>query len=239
LLAREVVRRFGSRVRFESVDWGGSELPRKYGLTKYPVVFVDEVLVATPDDFGWYGKAGRYSPLKEPKNQERFQQDLLRAVDTQLRGEPLAGGVVARGDALPVPALPDAEIRTLDGHLLRTTTLRGRVTLVEFWATWCPPCHSTLGWLNELARTRSERLAVLAPAIESEEQAVRELAGPLDALHLAMDDGSLALRFGDVNEVPTLFVFDRDGRAAAAFYGAPEDLQARVGELLERLGAGE
>ncbi len=236
MLARNVVRRFGKQVRFESVDWGGSELPRKFGLTKYPVVFVDEVLVATPDDFGWYGKAGRYSPLKEPRNQERFQQDLARAVETRLRGEVLTGGVVARGDDLPVAALPDVQIRTLDGRALDTGALKGRVTLVEFWATWCPPCRSTLGWLNGLARERADRLSVVGAAIESEEAAVREMAAPLAALSITLDDGRLAAQFGDVSSVPTLFVFDKDGRAVAVFYGAPEDLHSRVEALLEKLG---
>ncbi len=238
MLAREVVRRFGKQVRFESVDWGGSELPRKYGLTRYPVVFVDEVLVATPDDFGWHGKAGRNAPLKEPRNQERFQKDLVHAVETRLRGEVLEGGVMARGDALPIQVLPAAELRTLDGRSLTTTSLRGRVTLVEFWASWCRPCRSTLGWLNELARSRADRVSALGVAIESEEATVREMAAPLTSLHAALDDGSLAARFGDIASVPTLFVFDKDGRAAAVFYGAPEDLHARVEELLKKLGAG-
>jgi len=235
LLARDVVRRFGKQVRFESVDWGSSELPRKFGLARYPVVFVDEVLVATPDDFGWFGKAGRYSPLKQPRNQERFQQDLARAVETRLRGEALAGGVVAKGDALPVASLPDVEIRTLDGRAVGSAGLRGRVTLVEFWATWCPPCRSTLGWLDRLARERADRVAVVGVAIESEEAAVREMAAPFGALSVALDDGRIASQFGDVSSVPTLFVFDREGRAVAAFYGAPDDLHARVEELLERL----
>jgi thiol-disulfide isomerase/thioredoxin len=238
LLARDVVRKFGKQVRFESVDWGGSDLPARFGITRYPVVFVDDVLVAQPDDFGWYGAKGRYSPMKEPENQKRFQTDLTRLVEARLRGEKLEGGVVAKDDALPVSAWPKTEIKTLDGRALTPESLKGRVTVVEFWATWCPPCRSTLGWLNGLAKSRADRLNVIGAAIESEEKQVREMAKPLDGLAVAFDEGALAAQFGDVASVPTLFVFDKDGRAAAVFYGAPEDLHPRVEALLEKLGAG-
>ncbi len=62
-----------------------------------------------------------------------------------------------------------------------------------------------------------DRIAVVAVAVQSEEPAVRKLAG-------------------DLGSVPTLFLFDRDGRAAGAFYGAPPtlhaDAEATIGRLL-------
>ena len=42
----------GDKAEFVSTDWGTSDLPARYGIERYPVVFVDDVLVATPDDFG-------------------------------------------------------------------------------------------------------------------------------------------------------------------------------------------
>ncbi len=60
------MQEFGGKARFVEENYGGSELAKRFGVTRYPVIFVDDVLVATPSDFGFYGdgegQSGRYSP---------------------------------------------------------------------------------------------------------------------------------------------------------------------------------
>jgi hypothetical protein len=53
LLAQSVVREFGGKVRFVSENYGDSALAKKFGVTRYPAIFVDDVLVAKPKDFGF------------------------------------------------------------------------------------------------------------------------------------------------------------------------------------------
>ena len=109
--------------------------------------------------------------------------------------------------------------------------------LVEFWATWCPPCRGTLGWLGELKKRYGDKLVVAAVAIESEEPKVRKLVGEL-GLPLTLGDRStpdLVRAFGDVSAVPTLLVFDGEGRSAGAFYGAPPTLHAEAETKLASL----
>ena len=237
MLAREVVREFGGQARFQSVDWGGSDLPRRYGVTRYPVIFVDDVLVAKPDDFGWFGSAGRYAPWREPANHAKFQKDLSKAITLRLRGEQIDGGTpVVAGDALQIPALPAFSLTSLTGATIDNASLKGRVTVVEFWATWCPPCQSTLNWLGQLERQYGSRLGVVAPAMDSEEPGVREMAGKASLTSSAgMGTATMATAFGDIAAVPTLFVFDAEGNTAGVFYGAPPDLHDRVEKLLAKL----
>jgi hypothetical protein len=67
----------------------------------------------------------------------------------------------------------------------------------------------------------------VAIAVESPEREVRALAGELAApLRFAIGGPDAARSFGDISAVPTLFVFDRAGRAAGTFYGAPPTLHA-------------
>lgn len=237
MLARETVREFGGKAVFQSVDWGGSDLPRRYGITRYPVIFVDDVLVAKPDDFGWFGAAGRYAPWRDPANHARFQRDLSRSIALRLRGEQIEGGTPAvEGDSLQLAALPAFSLTSLSGATIDAASLDGRVTLVEFWATWCPPCQSTLDWLGRLEQKYGARLGVVAPAMDSEEPEVRSMAAAASLTASAvMGSPELAATFGDISAVPTLFVFDAEGRTAGVFYGAPPDLHEKVEKLVEKL----
>jgi thiol-disulfide isomerase/thioredoxin len=236
------VQGFGGKARFVVENYGESELARRFGVTRYPAIFVDDVLVATPKDFGFYGKGegagdGRYTPLKSAASHERFRADLTRMLDLVLAGrkdEARAGAAPPGGE---IAALPHFSLTDIDGRPLSRGDLAGRVVLVEFWATWCPPCRSTLGWLGELKKRHGDRIAVVAMAVDSDEGDVRKLAGELAVpLRWAMATPEMARAFGDVTAVPTLFVFDRDGKTAAAFYGAPptlhKDAEAKLAVLM-------
>jgi thiol-disulfide isomerase/thioredoxin len=242
LLARSVVAQYGGKARFVSENYGDSELARRFGVTRYPAIFVDDVLVATPNDFGFYGRGekeegGRYAPLKSAQAHERFRADLTRMIDLLLAGQKdAAQAAAAPAKSSEVAALPDFQVTTLDGKPLSKTDLAGRVVLVEFWATWCPPCRGTLGWLGQLQKRYGDKLAVVAISIESQEEKVRKLVEEL-GLPLTWVQGTpeIARSFGDVSAVPTLLLFDRSGRKASAYYGAPPELHREAETKLASL----
>jgi thiol-disulfide isomerase/thioredoxin len=108
--------------------------------------------------------------------------------------------------------------------------------LVDFWATWCPPCRGTLAWLGKVKAQHGDRVAVLALAIESDEADVRKLATDLKVpVHWAMRTPAVLRAFGDVSAVPTLFVFDQQGKAAGAFYGSTPKIHEEADALLATL----
>ncbi len=242
MLAQSVVRDFGGKARFVEENYGESKLAKRFGVTRYPAIFVDDVLVAKPKDFGFYGKGegsgdGRYTPLKSAASHDRFRADLSRMIELVLAGRKdlVRNNVPAGPDE--IAAMPAFTITDLDGKPLSRDALAGRVVLVEFWATWCPPCRGTLAWLGELKKRHGERLAVVAIAVESDEAAVRKVVAELKLpLAWAIGTPDLARSFGDVSALPTLFLFDRAGTTAAAFYGAPPslhpDAEARIAALL-------
>ena len=230
-----MVEKFGGRARFVSENYGDSKLAKRFGVTRYPAIFVDDVLVATPNDFGFYGKGekaagGRYAPLKSAASHERFRADLSKMIELLLAGDRAAARArAASAETGAISALPDFQARDLDGKPLTRRDLAGRVVLVELWATWCPPCRSTLGWLGELKKKHGDRLAVVTFAVESEEANVRKVATESKLpLIWAMGTPELVRSFGDVSAVPTLFLFGPDGKTAAAFYGAPPTLHAEA-----------
>ena len=135
-----------------------------------------------------------------------------------------------------ISVLPKLSLTDLSGHPLTTDQLAGRVVLVEFWATWCPPCRSTLQWLGTLKQKYGDNIAVVALAVESPEDKVRAAANSLSAsLRWAITDSATAQAFGDITSVPTMFVFDRSGKTAKVLYGAPPDLHQQAETTLDRL----
>jgi thiol-disulfide isomerase/thioredoxin len=238
LLAKEVINGYGDQVQFVSEDWGSSSLAERFGIKRYPVVFVNDVLLARPEDFGWFGAKGRYTPWLETGNHEKFKKDLAHIIDLELRGD-IEGAREAGSSteqAAELDALPKLKLVDLRGRGIDTATLNGRVLIVEFWATWCLPCHSTLPWLGELKRQHGDRLEVMAVTLESEEADVRKLVGPMNLpYHVILGGPQVATSFGDITSVPTMFVFDANGKTSAIFYGAPNDLHDKVAQKLNSL----
>lgn len=228
-------------------NYGDSGLATRFGVTRYPAIFVDDILVATPKDFGFYGKgegenAGRYAPWRSAASHERFRADLDRMLREVLAGKremlraERAPSSPAAARTLSPPTLPDFTLAALSGGKLASSALAGKPVLVEFWATWCPPCRGTLVWLGELERRYGSRLEIVALAVESDPDGVRKVVDGLGLpLHWGMASPELAVRFGDLSAVPTLLLFGADGRTREIFYGAPPDLHARVERALATL----
>jgi thiol-disulfide isomerase/thioredoxin len=230
------------KARFVVENYGASALAKRFGVTRYPAVFVDDVLVATPKDFGFYGKGegageGRYAPIRSARSHERFRKDLSRVVELLLAGRHGdAEAATRRESATEIAALPAVALTDLEGRPVSQEDLAGRPVLVEFWATWCPPCRGTLGWLGGLKRHHGDRLAILAVALESDEADVRRVASSTGApLRWAMGAPDLARAFGDVSVMPTLLLFDGQGRRVGSFFGAPPGLHREVESTLEPL----
>lgn len=103
----------------------------------------------------------------------------------------------------PWPAkkpLPAFELTDLDGKTWRTADLKGRVTVLNFWATWCEPCREEMPALMQLAKAHpADKLQVLTVNYQESPEKVRRF----------MEAGQLVM--------PTLL--DRDGAAARAWTG--------------------
>lgn len=124
--------------------------------------------------------------------------------------------VTPPGEALFGDRLPAVQVQTLDGGSLNLASLRGKVLLVNFWATTCPGCIAEIPELVALQKAYGPQgFAVVGIAMRYDDpRQVRALAA---ADHLpyvvALDsDGKAAEQFGHVNLTPTSFLVAPDGR---------------------------
>ena len=243
MLIKDVAGEFGAGVRVVTEEYGNSPMATRFGVRRYPVVFVDDVLVARPKDFGFAGpddkSPGLYVPWREPASQQRFKTDLRRIVQRRIQGERVEGlnPDDVRGGAEDGPAtLPPLTATAHGGHELKPDAFTGKVVVVEIWATWCPPCRSTLAWLDELKRTHGDRIAVVAIAVDSPAADVARMVGELKPSYdVVIGTPELLAPFGAVAAVPKMFVFDISGRRAQVFHGAPPDQHEKVGRILTSL----
>jgi cytochrome c biogenesis protein CcmG, thiol:disulfide interchange protein DsbE len=226
-----VVAEFGGRAKFVAENYGDSEFAEKFGVKRYPAIFVNDVLVATPKDFGFTAQGegdepGRYAPLRSAASHARFRRDLSKVISLILAGnQSEANAMAAPVDSGEVAVLPAFSLTDLSGASVGPADLNGRVVFVEFWATWCPPCRSTLAWLGEVQKRFGDKVVVLALAVESDEADVRRLATELNVpVRWGMRSPDVLRAFGDVSTVPTLLIYGPDGRLAGAHYGATSTL---------------
>ena len=87
---QEVAAQYAGRVTFVSENFGASELADRFGVKGYPAVFVADILVAAPREFGYFGEvegSGRYAPWRNEANQAKFKSDLTRMIDLILAGK--------------------------------------------------------------------------------------------------------------------------------------------------------
>jgi thiol-disulfide isomerase/thioredoxin len=134
-------------------------------------------------------------------------------------------------------SVPELQLPTLGGGEWRLSEHRGRVVLVNFWATWCGPCREELPALADLARRyQAQGVAVAGVALDEGGAAV---VGPFVARMglgypvLVPAEATRAALAGSVESVPTTVLFDRQGRIAQRYTGAfPKVTFARAIEQL-------
>lgn len=150
---------------------------------------------------------------------------------------PQAGALLGVGPTLG--AAPDFTVETLDGEVVDPATLQGKVVVVNFWATWCPPCRLEVPALQKLHEEfGSEGLVVLGLSTDAGGVAgVREFLDERGVTYpVAMADGAVRRAFGGVTALPTTFIMDRDGVIQHRVFGffAPPAMSAAVKRLLRQ-----
>lgn len=137
---------------------------------------------------------------------------------------------VAKPDVLAKPA-PDFKAQTLDGAEIDLAALRGKVVLLDFWATWCAPCKRDLPAIEKLHREFRQRgLAVLGVNVGEEKADVQKFLSAVRVTHpvVQVDESNDLLAKLAVNAFPTTVLIDRKGNVASYEVGARGEAALRA-----------
>jgi len=122
------------------------------------------------------------------------------------------------------PFAPDFSLPDLSGRQLALSGYRGKVVLLDFWATWCVPCREEIPRFVELqSKHRDQGLQILGVSMDDGPEPVRDFYQQFKMNYpVVMGDAKTGELYGGVLGLPIAFMIGRDGRIYAKHIGATD-----------------
>ncbi len=120
---------------------------------------------------------------------------------------------------------PDWQLKNLEGKPVKLSEFKGKVVLLNFWATWCPPCREEIPDLVSLQRQYAARgLVVLGISMDEGGPArVASFAKTFEINYpIVMGDEKTSAAYGGIQVLPTTFIIDRKGKVVDGLQGATD-----------------
>jgi peroxiredoxin len=117
---------------------------------------------------------------------------------------------------------PDFALKDVTGKTVKLSDYRGKVVLLNFWATWCEPCQIEIPWFIEFQKSYKDRdFAVLGISMDDDgwDSVKPYLEQRKINYRVVIATEDLSGKYGGIENLPTTFVIDRQGRIAAAHVG--------------------
>jgi len=132
-------------------------------------------------------------------------------------------------------AMPDFTLEGLDGNQYSISQYRGRVLIVDFWATWCGPCKVEIPFLEDLySQYKDKGLTVIGVGLDNP-FALEKFHNDMDMnYNVLKGTQQIAQKFG-IRGIPTTYILDKEGRIARKFVGFNPALKQTFDALVQSL----
>ena len=137
-----------------------------------------------------------------------------------------------------VRQLPSFELKTIDGRVVRSRDLEGRVTIIDFWAVWCGPCLVEIPAYNRFyEKFKSKGVAFIGVALDSgTDEEVRQAAKRFKMQYpIAVPAPEQLDAFGEIYVLPTTLILDGKQRVVKKYLGVPVDKHETMERIVEKL----
>jgi peroxiredoxin len=136
-------------------------------------------------------------------------------------------------------AAPDFSLKDANGKTVRLADYKGKVILLDFWATWCGPCKIEIPWFMDFERHyKDQGFSVLGVSMDDDGwDAVKPFVNEVGINYRIMiGNDSTAENYGGIEALPTTFLIDRDGKIAAVHVGlaSKSEIENGIEQLLQK-----
>lgn len=160
--------------------------------------------------------------------------DLVRKNEVSELAAPILGVTLPESAAVDSIA-PDFELYNLDGDTVKLSNLRGKIVLINFWATWCEPCKVEMPLFEKRYQLEGSDLVILAVNFDEPEQEVRQFVDEFGlSFPVLLDPGAQVQNLYRVRGYPTTFVVNEEGIIQYHHIGLFTEDQ--LDQYLEQLG---
>ena len=135
-------------------------------------------------------------------------------------------------------AASDFNLKDSNGRPVRLSDFKGKVVLLNFWATWCGPCKLEIPWFVEFEQKYKDRgLAIIGVSLDEDgwESVKPFLAEQKVNYRVVVGTEAVSTAYGGVESLPTTYLIDRDGKIAATHVGlvSKGDYEKEIVDLLD------
>lgn len=144
-----------------------------------------------------------------------------------------------KGPSVPSDRSPDFALSDIKGNELRLSDLTGKVVMLEFWATWCPPCVDSIPDMNALHEKYKDRgFVLLGISMDKGESAKERVEASIKehsiAYRVLIDDKDVNSLYG-VFSIPTSFIIDKNGKLVGKHIGFNPGIKEILSREIEAL----
>jgi peroxiredoxin len=148
----------------------------------------------------------------------------------------LIAGCTSKDKGAATSAAPDFALQDLSGKVVKLSAQKGKVVLIEFWATWCPPCRESIPWLNKMQKHYAEKgLVILAVSVdEGGWDDVQKFAAEHKITYPVLQGTEDVSGKYLVRLIPAMFLVDKQGIIKKQYMGGGNDdkLEQEIKALL-------
>ncbi|MBF0517504.1 MAG: TlpA family protein disulfide reductase [Nitrospirae bacterium] len=141
-------------------------------------------------------------------------------------------------DELIGSAAADFTLKTVDGKDFSLSSLRGKTVLINFWATWCPPCIEELPSMNKLyLKYKQKGLEVVAVGLDNSPAKVKKFVAknPFNFTIVTDPDKHVAKKLYKVSAQPTTYLINTEGKIVQKYFGSVDWSDDKVQKEIQAL----
>ena len=130
---------------------------------------------------------------------------------------------------------PDFSLKTTDNRIVKLSDYKGKIVIVNFFATWCPPCRTEIpDFVKFYKENKGKGVVIIGIAVGSKLEDVKKMIKEFKINYpVCISDGKVEREYGGIVGVPTTFIIDKNGNIYKKLIGMMKKKQLE--EILEKL----